>query len=156
MLNAEAVLRALVDHRVRFVVIGALAGTLHGSPLRTDDVDVCPDPSRANLERLAKALRELKAKEWDPRKGELVERDWDADTLQVDTIRILDTVYGRLDLVFEAGGAGDYKELSRDAVHVAVDGLEVDVASLADIIRTKEFANRDKDRAQLPTLRRLL
>jgi predicted nucleotidyltransferase len=155
-LNAEAILSALVAHRVRFVIIGALGATLHGSPLRTDDVDICPDPSRTNLARLADALRELGAKEWDPRKGELVEREWDADALQVDTIWILDTVYGRLDLVFEPGGTGGYKDLSRDAVHLEIDGLEVDVASLADIIRTKEFANRDKDRAQLPTLRRLL
>ena len=35
-------------------------------------------------------------------------------------------------------------------------GTEVDVASLADVIRSKEAADREKDRLVLPVLRRIL
>jgi hypothetical protein len=35
-------------------------------------------------------------------------------------------------------------------------GIDVPVASLADVIRSKEAAGRDRDRAILPTLRHLL
>lgn len=36
------------------------------------------------------------------------------------------------------------------------DGLIAPVAALEDVIRSKEAANREKDRAALPTLRALL
>jgi hypothetical protein len=41
-------------------------------------------------------------------------------------------------------------------VHLNILGAEVDVASLADVIRSKEASNREKDRLVLPVLRRLL
>jgi hypothetical protein len=41
-------------------------------------------------------------------------------------------------------------------VHYDLDGLVVPVASLEDIVRSKTAANREKDRAALPTLRKLL
>ncbi len=47
--------------------------------------------------------------------------------------------------------------MCRDARLVEVDeGLEVRVASLADVIRSKEASGRAKDRAQLPLLRQTL
>jgi hypothetical protein len=155
-LDAETILRSLVRHRVDFVVVGALGATMYGSPLRTDDIDICPSRARRNLARLAKALEELNAREWDPHKGEAVEREWSADQLSVDTVWILVTDFGPMDLTFEPGGTGGYPDLTRDAQEMDLGDLVVRVASLADIIRSKESVNRDKDRAQLPTLRRLL
>ena len=43
-----------------------------------------------------------------------------------------------------------------DASDIEVFGLVVPVASLADIIRSKQAANRPKDQRVLPTLRELL
>ena len=51
----EAILRVLLRHRVDFVLIGGVAATLHGSNLRTGDLDICPARDPANLERLAGA-----------------------------------------------------------------------------------------------------
>lgn len=53
------VFEALNGCGVEYVVIGGLAATLHGSPLRTGDVDLCPASSTENLGRLAIALRRL-------------------------------------------------------------------------------------------------
>lgn len=156
LLDAEVILRTLNDHNVRYVVVGALGATLQGSPLRTDDIDICPQPERGNLARLAEALAELNAQEWDPHKGEAVARQWTAQMLQVDHIWILVTDHGDLDLVFKPGGTDGYRDLARGAVTVEIDDLQIQVASLADIIRSKEAVGREKDLAQLPTLRRLL
>jgi hypothetical protein len=41
-------------------------------------------------------------------------------------------------------------------VHLTILGVDVDVASLADVIRSKEVAGREKDRVVLPVLRRIL
>ncbi|HEV2757199.1 MAG TPA: hypothetical protein VG318_15645 [Actinomycetota bacterium] len=146
----------MTEHGVDYVVIGALAATFHGSPLRTEDVDVCPSPQRENLKRLADALRALEAKEYDPRRGEHVERAWDEDLLSSDKTWILGTAAGRLDLVFEPDGTGGYEDVARDAVELRVDDVVFRVASLEDVIRSKEAADRQRDREQLPTLRRLL
>ena len=156
MLAAEKIFRALNEHRVDYVVIGALAATLHGSPLRTEDVDVCPARAGGNLARLARALLALEAKEYDSRRGELVARSWDEATLLGDATWLLATTAGRLDLVFDPDGTGGYDDLVRDATEVEVDGLRFRVASLEDVIRSKEAAGRPKDKEQLPTLRRLL
>jgi len=66
------------------------------------------------------------------------------------------TDHGRLDLMFVPSGTAGYEDLSRDAVHLKILGVDVDVASLADVIRSKEAAGREKDRVVLPVLRRIL
>ncbi len=155
LLAAKVILETLARHRVRYVVIGALGAALHGSPLRTSDVDICPDPRPDNLTNLSRALEELGAKEWDPHKGEAVAREWDAGMLRRDDMWILVTNHGDLDLVFEPAGTKGYRDLAKEAVELDIDGLRVDVASLDDIIRSKEATGRPRDREQLPTLRRL-
>ena len=66
----------------------------------------------------------------------------------------LRTVHGDLDLLYAPGGGG-YDDLIQDAVEVEIgDRVMVLAASLDDIIRSKELANRDKDNIALPELRR--
>jgi hypothetical protein len=55
-------LGALTRHGVRFVVIGGIAAIAQGSPLPTEDVDVTPERTDENLERLASALDEVDAR----------------------------------------------------------------------------------------------
>src|SRR5436309_2703947 len=55
------ILGVLLEHRVRFVVIGGLAASLQGSPSLTDDLDICYERSPDNLAALALALRSLHA-----------------------------------------------------------------------------------------------
>jgi hypothetical protein len=43
----------------------------------------------------------------------------------------------------------------RDALAISISGVPILVASLPDVIRSKEAANREKDRAVLPALKRL-
>lgn len=67
------------------------------------------------------------------------------------------TRFGDLDLSFEPAGTAGYAQLAAAAVEYDLgDGLRVPVAALEDIIRSKEAANREKDRQALPTLRLLL
>ena len=61
-LRADEIFACLERHGVRYVVIGGLAGILHGSPLVTFDADICPERSASNREQLASALREMGAR----------------------------------------------------------------------------------------------
>jgi hypothetical protein len=66
------------------------------------------------------------------------------------------TDYGDLDLSFVPAGTKGYEDLVKQAVPMVVRGHVVSIASLEDIIRSKEAANRPKDLAALPILRQLL
>jgi hypothetical protein len=144
---------ALRRHDVEFVIIGAIAAIAHGYPLTTRDLDVTPLREHENAGRLADALRELEARLRTP--SEPVDFPIDATYLeQVDSWTLL-TPLGELDILFEPAGTGGYTDLRRDAVEVIL-GVPVLVASLRDVIRMKEASSREKDRAQLPALRRTL
>jgi hypothetical protein len=147
MLNAEG---------VRYVLIGGLAATLHGSPLRTGDADVCPERSLDNLERLARALRALDAR---IRSGEApggLAFACDAAFFRNLDLVNLSTKAGDLDVAFAPSGTAGYADLASRAVEYDLgNGLVVPVAALSDVIRSKEAAGRERDRAALPTLRAL-
>lgn len=154
-----ATLRVLVGHKVDFVVIGGIAARLRGAPLLTQDVDITPATNRENLERLASALKELEARLRTAAEPEGVPFPFDPRLLESATVWTLTTKHGDLDLAVSPSGTQGYEDLARDAdrLTVAVEPrLEVLVASLTDVIRSKEAAGRAKDRAALPLLRRAL
>ncbi|MDO8793721.1 MAG: hypothetical protein Q7J25_03780 [Vicinamibacterales bacterium] len=64
--DPKALLTTLADHDVRYVLIGGLAATFHGSPVRTSDADICPARDAGNLARLSRALVDLDAKVFRP------------------------------------------------------------------------------------------
>jgi hypothetical protein len=149
--------RILNAHGVRYVVIGNLGATLYGSPLVTNDADICPSRDHDNLEALAGALSEMRARIRAPGLPEGLPFACDAVFLGQMKMVNLVTPLGDLDLSFEPSGTEGYGDLSQRSVVVGLrDDLEVPVAALEDIIRSKEAANREKDRLALPTLRLLL
>jgi hypothetical protein len=151
----EKLLRALVAAKVEFVLIGGVAATLHGSNLRTGDVDVCPRRRRDNLKRLAGALRGLGARVRAEGAPEGIPFDPDPALLERMELLNLSTRHGDFDLVFAPPGTGGYDDLWARHVTFDLDGLAIPAASLDDLIRTKEAAGRKKDLDQLPTLRAL-
>jgi hypothetical protein len=154
--DARPILRVLATHNVDFVLIGALATIFHGSPVRTGDADITPAADRGNLERLAAALAELDARIRVAGEREGLAFDRSAEALSRAQIWNLITPHGDLDISFVPSGTAGYDDLIRDAVTYEIAGVHVKVASLADVIRSKEAADRPKDRAVLPTLRELL
>jgi hypothetical protein len=149
------ILRRLEDAGVAYVVIDGLAAILQGSPIYTGDADICPELTDANLERLAQALSQLGAR-IRIGKDEPVPLRFDGRLLASARVWNLVTDHGVLDLSFEPSGTSGYSDLIRHAVALEVaDGLTVMVASLDDVIRSKEAANRPKDHLTLPTLRKL-
>ncbi len=152
----EDQLAALNRHGVLYILIGGLAATLHGSTARTADSDICPERSAGNLERLASALSELHARI----RTEGVEGGLpfacDAKFFAQMTVTNLVTDAGDLDVTLEPSGTTGYEDLAKNAVVIDIGGLEVPVAALEDVIRSKEAANRPKDVAALPLLHELL
>jgi hypothetical protein len=150
------ILEALVRHQVEFIVIGGLAAAAHGSILPTFDIDITPSRSKENLGRLSAALRELGARiRTDAVEGGLP-FDHDADSLTAAGVWNLVTPHGDLDISFVPNGTEGYADLARGAERQPFFGAVVPIASLEDIIRSKQAANRPKDQRALPVLREIL
>jgi hypothetical protein len=152
--------RALFDvldrHGVRYVLIGGMAAILHGASHVTTDVDVVPQDSRENLERLSDALRQIHARIRISGEPDGVPFDHAGESLARVRVWNLQTDIGDLDITFEPSGTRGFEDLRRDAVVMHLRSGDVTVASLADVVRSKEAADRPRDRAALPGLRALL
>ena len=151
--HIAALCRVLLEHDVEFLVIGGVAAHLHQTGHATVDIDICPSSEGANLERLAAALRSIEARL--RVEGEPAGIAFDPHPQQLRQLSMLTllTVHGPVDLCFApAGFLGGYDSLVPGHVVVVVSGVEVPVASLADVVRSKRAAGRPKDIVALPAL----
>ncbi|MDQ2910870.1 MAG: hypothetical protein M3R39_07635 [Actinomycetota bacterium] len=140
----KPILRALLEHEVDFVLIGGLAGIARGSSYPTYDIDVAYARDDENLERLASALRQLRA----TLRGapEDLPFQLDAHTLKNGAHFTFDTEYGSLDIFSDPDGAPPYLTLQQEAgLPAEIEGEPMLVASLDHLIAMKEAAGRTKD-----------
>jgi hypothetical protein len=154
--DPAALLRVLDARGVRFVLIGGLAAAVHGSPYVTTDVDVTPATDPQNLANLSGALRDLDARIRTEAVPGGLPFDHDGASLLRNAVWNLVTRHGDLDVAFTPSGTTGYDDVTRDAEPIEILGVVVRVASLADVVRSKTAAAREKDQRQLPLLRRLL
>ncbi len=143
MASTLDILSRLIDRRVEFVVVGGLAGIVHGSSIVTEDVDVCAPLTEANLTRILDALEEL-----EPR----FRMSPDRPALPADPKRLagfknlnLLTTLGQLDILSEITGVGNYDEVRRQAVELDVSGMPCHVLGLDALIAAKQALGRPKD-----------
>ena len=153
----DELLEVLERHGVLYVVIGGLTAELRGSPYVTRDVDVTPARTRENFVKLAAALRELDAKLRIPDLEQPLEVPLDERSFDQGTTWTYVTKHGYLDVALLPDGTKGYDDLRRAATREQLtDTVTVSVAALSDVIRSKEAAGREKDRAVLPVLRQVL
>jgi len=152
--DAAAIVRTLLDHGVRFVVVGGFAVELWDVAVRpTIDVDITPEHSKRNLGRLADALNQLGA---GLRLGDetvMVPGGLTAANLQEMRVLNLSTSVGPLDLTIFPAGTEGYPDLVRNATEIEFQGVMVPTAALEDVARSKEAAGRPKDLVTLPAIR---
>ena len=155
-LDPELLITTLARHSVQYVLIGAVAARLQGFPRTTADADIAPARTTENLSRLAAALRELDARVYTESIPEGLTFDCSAATLSRADMWNLVTKAGRLDVAFRPSGTDGYDDLIKQAVSFDVFGVQLDAASLKDIIRSKEAAGRPQDRQDVIVLREML
>lgn len=138
------IIEALAQARVDFVLIGGLAGGVHGSTYPTYDLDVMYARDRENLERIASVLSELEAtlRGAPPDLPSLL----DAKTLEEGANFTFSTRLGSVDLLAFPTGAPTYEKVREAADTVDIGGFPVRVASLDHLIAMKEAAGRTKDK----------
>ncbi len=146
-------LEVLARHHVELIVVGGVAAVLGGAPIATFDLDVVHARHARNLERLLAALAELEAT-YNDQSGRRLRPELAA--LAGPGHHLLITRCGPVDVLGAIGQGRTYDDLLPESLTVDLGGVTVQVLGLAGVIRTKEEAGRDKDRAVLEILRRTL
>ena len=146
-----AILQALDDQRVTYIVVGGLGRVIHGSDELTDGIDIVPSTREENLRRLGVALGELNARGADGKRP-VLERD-----LVGKPVLELTTDAGELKIVPEPAGTRGYDDLRRAANREPLGhGVRPSVASLGDHARMLAALGRERDLEPLHTVRRLV
>ena len=147
MLNEDYkdMLLALSDEKVRFLLIGAYALAAHGYPRATMDIDIWVMPSPKNADAMMRALQRFGAP-----LHNLTKEDLQKDG----TIFQIGVAPRRIDIITAASGL-QFEETFARSISVDIDGINVHIPSIDDLIRNKKASGRTKDLADAETLESL-
>lgn len=153
-MSFATVLRGLREAEIKFVVVGGLAATAHGSRRVTDDVDICYDTNSTNLERLADLFCRWKAYPRGIEEG--LPFFMDVRQFRMTPIMTLTTSEGFIDVLDAVQGVGGYAECRSRSIQVEAFDIRFRVLDLPALIDAKRATGRPKDIDQLPELEALL
>lgn len=147
MLNEDYkdMLRALCDEKVKFILVGAYAMAAHGYPRATMDIDIWVMPSPQNADAVLRALRKFGAPLHNLSKEDLQEKG---------TVFQIGVAPRRIDIITQASGL-QFEETYRASISLNIEGIEVRIPSIEDLIRNKKAAGRTKDLVDAETLESL-
>jgi predicted nucleotidyltransferase len=144
MLNEDYrdMLRALSDEKVKYLLIGAYAMAAHGYPRATMDIDIWIMPSAENADAVLRALQRF---------GTPLQNLTREDLQKNDTVFQIGVAPRRIDIITTASGLR-FEETFEHSIAVNIDGIEVHIPSLADLISNKRASGRSKDIADAEAL----
>jgi predicted nucleotidyltransferase len=147
MLNEDYrdMLHALSDEKVKFILVGAYALAAHGYPRATMDIDIWVMPSPENADAVLRALRRFGAP-----LHNLTKKDLQKDG----TVFQIGIAPRRIDIITAATGL-QFEETYQNSISVNIEGVEVHIPSVDDLIRNKRATGRTRDLADAETLESL-
>ncbi|MFP4502417.1 MAG: DUF6036 family nucleotidyltransferase [Candidatus Hydrogenedentota bacterium] len=147
MLNKDYkdMLRALNDEKVRFLLVGAYALAVHGYPRATMDIDIWVEPSSRNAAAVLRAIERF---------GAPLHQLNREDLQCAGTVFQIGVAPRRIDIITTASGLR-FEDTFGRALRVMVEGLEVCVPMLDDLIKNKRASGRTKDLADAEALEAL-
>lgn len=152
--DLERLLPTLVRAEAEFIIIGGVAGTIHGSARATYDVDLLYARNEKNIQRLANMLGPYKPYLREAPPG--LPFSWDPKTIRNGLNFTLTTQLGDIDLLGEVAGGESYSDLLPHSFEVEAFGVRFKCIDLPTLIRIKEAAGRPRDREAVAELRVLL
>ena len=144
MLNEDYrdMLLALCDEKVKFLLVGAYALAAHGYPRATMDIDIWVMPSPQNADAVLRALRRF---------GAPLHNLTEEDLLKDGTVFQIGVSPRRIDIITSVDGLR-FEDAFKHAVIVNIDGTDVRVLAIGDLIRNKKATGRTKDLADAEAL----
>jgi predicted nucleotidyltransferase len=149
----EAILRELINRRIRFVLIGGVAATVHGSARFTNDIDLCYDTTPDNVAALCEMLVTWEAYLRGVELG--LPFILDTRTFRDTPIMTLTTNHGAIDVLDFVPGVGRYADAILVSETVRIGETEFRALTLDALIASKRAAGRKKDFEHLVELEAL-
>lgn len=153
MTNFKALLEALADAGVEYILVGGLAAIAHGSARLTQDIDILYARNAQNLQRLADALGPFEPYLRGAPRG--LPFRWEPATLLRGLNFTLETTLGDIDLLGEITGGGRFEDLVAHTIELRLFRRPVLCLDLEKLIETKRAAGRPKDLEALAELEAL-
>jgi predicted nucleotidyltransferase len=147
MLNEDYrdMLHALSDEKVKFLLVGAYALAAHGYPRATVDIDIWVMPSPENAGAVLRALGRF---------GTPLHNLTREDLQKEGTVFQIGVAPRRIDIITTASGL-QFEETYERSLSVNIEGIEVHIPSIDDLIRNKKALGRTKDLADVEALESL-
>ena len=144
MTQSLDLLRCLARTRAEFVLVGGMAGVVHGSSMVTRDLDVCARPTPENVARLLEALRALHPRDGRTETAPPLQRT--AQELAESDDFSIETDAGRLDVIWDVPGVGAWAQAAAAAQSIDLgDGDVCMVLGLDALIASKRALGRTRD-----------
>lgn len=138
------ILSELREAQAEFLVVGAHALAAHGLPRATGDFDLWVRPSPENAARVYRALAKY---------GAPLDRVTEKDFSNPDLVFQVGVEPLRIDVITSISGV-EFDEAWSRKTTALLDGKEVFVISVADLIRNKKAAGREQDMLDVKRLER--
>ncbi len=144
----EKLLARLARSKVRFILVGGIAVTLHGYVSLTEHVDVLIDNSPDNIRAFLDTMSDY---------GEGFARGLSMDDFDDEegAIRIVETVEGSQIDVFTVMSGRKYRDLKENSEVFDLQDYQILYASKQDLINLKNKSLREKDRLDVMALKKL-
>jgi hypothetical protein len=144
--NFRDMLFALNDASVEYLLVGAYALAAHGSPRATGDIDFWVRADVDNAKRIWTALMKF---------GAPLSRIALEDFATPDIVFQIGVPPQRIDILTSISGV-EFSQAWNSRLVVEIDGMSVPVLGLNDLLTNKLSTGREKDLADIPTIKRLL
>ena len=142
-MDLSNLLKLLLENQFDFVVIGGFAGTIHGSSLVTKDLDICMELTGEEIQKLRKLLKNYNPiHRMTPQKLPFLTHP---ESLASIKNLYLSCDLGSLDILSTVSGVGDFPRVKEQAITITLFKYDCKVISVDDLIRAKNFMNREKD-----------
>lgn len=134
----QALLKALLKHNVKFLIIGGHAAIYYGVNRNTGDLDILVEPSTENGAKVIRALKQLNLEISDLSPEEFEAKLVLAFGFEPDAVDILNYTPGI-----------EFNEVYENARAVNFDGINTRIIDIRDLIKNKENLKREGPKALL-------
>ena len=144
MLNKDykEMLQCLLEENVRFLLVGAYAVAVHGFPRATKDIDLFVWATPENAANLMRALAKFGAP-----LDDISESDFSSEGI----IFQIGNSPRRIDIITNISGI-KFEQAYANRKAILIEGIEVPVISLQDLIANKRASGRMQDLADIEKL----
>ena len=159
MLDYLAIFKNLNEKGIRYIVVGGIAVNLYGIPRMTYDVDLILDLEDENIRKF---LRLLKTWGFKPKvpvdimdlADSKKRKDW-IKNKNMKAFNLINSEWAISEIDVVINSPVDYVKGWESVEHIMLRGVSIPVISIDDLIKMKETADRQQDKADLRYLRKL-